>query len=507
MSGHPTRGEPWSDARLGTAFSARASVAGTPVDLRQLTIGRVRAAGRSERAWPRLLPNAAVVLLAIGVAAGLLTASGDRGRSPSLPGPASGALLTPASSTSPAPAGSEEPPMNALGLPVVSVEQAIGRRDAGVDDRELAVHGWFSPPPPISCPAPATWPVSPIEPNCPDQWVVLMADSESITTIEDNGFIGASPSGPFFQLDLDDLDLAWQRRLPALGPVPPIELVVIGHFDDRRSFACPEPVEQACRDRLVVDRVDTVDGVRQPTSIVRDVEALSSTPEEVRAVVADAVPGSEILSVALVDGATGIGRIEPALGTGRGGFIDHPATWVVRVLRGDRAKTLLVVDGTDAISEMTPDNVPVRISGSVPTPSIRTPTDAYDFAFSLTSEVAAGRPPAQVAVVDLSGRVTDAREALPEDPRFIDILGPDRVVFLPDPRLRGRFHVVWVGGVCDGSMVVSIDAAFASILVDGGYQPGCDAMGIERHIVLDVDGELDPAVVETRYTETRAPAS
>lgn len=405
------------------------------------------------------------------------------------------------------PPDSSGPPATALGLEVVSVPDALGIRDVGVDDRELAVRGWFQPTPPIPCPAPTTWPVSPVEPNCPDQWVVLMAEDPSITTVEPRGFTGALPTGAFFQLDLDDLDVAWQPPLPALGPAPPIELVVIGHFDDRRSFACPDALEQACRDRFVVDRVESVDGAQQATSVVLEVATPSSTAEEVRAVIADAAPGTQILSMALVDGASGIGRIEPALGTGQGGFIDQAATWVVRGLRDERTTTLLVVDGTDAISEMTPDNVPVRISGSVPTPSIRTPTDAYDFAFSLTSEVAAGRPPAQVAVVDLSGRVTDAREALPEDPRFIDILGPDRVVFLPDPRLRGRFHVVWVGGVCDGSMVVSIDAAFASILVDGGYQPGCDAMGIERHIVLDVDGELDPAVVETRYTETRAPAS
>jgi hypothetical protein len=35
------------------------------------------------------------------------------------------------------------PPTDALGLPVLSIDEAIAIRDAGVDDREIAVRGWF----------------------------------------------------------------------------------------------------------------------------------------------------------------------------------------------------------------------------------------------------------------------------------------------------------------------------------------------------------------------------
>ena len=93
----------------------------------------------------------------------------------------------------PPPAAATGPvvPASVFDLPVINVSEALEVRDAGVDDRELAVRGWFSPLAPVSCPAPANWPVSPVEPNCPDQWVVLMQEPESLVTVEENGFSGA----------------------------------------------------------------------------------------------------------------------------------------------------------------------------------------------------------------------------------------------------------------------------------------------------------------------------
>ena len=40
----------------------------------------------------------------------------------------------------------------AMGLPIVSVTDAITIRDAGIDDREIAVHGWIAPVVPVPCP-------------------------------------------------------------------------------------------------------------------------------------------------------------------------------------------------------------------------------------------------------------------------------------------------------------------------------------------------------------------
>ena len=158
-------------------------------------------------------------------------------------------------------------------------------------------------------------------------------------------------------------------RASDVGPPEPVEIVVVGHFDDRRSSLCPDDVEDACRDRFVVDRVAWVSGTEQPSSLVIGVERLDSTEDEIAAVVGGESPGGRVLSTAIVDGATGIGRIEPSLGTGRGGFIDQRAIWVVRVLEDSLTVTYLVVDGTDAIFEMRADGKPVGVGGTLPTPS------------------------------------------------------------------------------------------------------------------------------------------
>lgn len=339
-------------------------------------------------------------------------------------------------------------PAELFRLEVMLVATALEVRDAGADDRELAVRGWFSPIGPISCtpPAttpPATRPVSPLEPNCPDQWVVLMDAPESLVTVTDGGFEGRLPTGSFFQIDLDDLDRGWQPGLPTLGPAEPVEIVVIGHFDDRRSALCPDEVEAACRNRFVVDRVAWVDGVEQPTSLVTEVEELASTQDGIGAVVRNESPDGLVLSTAVVDGSTGIGRIEPSLGTGRGGFIDQRAIWVVRVLEGDRAVTYLVVDGTDAIFEMRDDGVPVSVGGSLPAPSEAPwPPDGATIVV-LKSQVGSGEPPARVAVVDRSGRLSSVREVLASDPPIVTectdacMVGP----------VDGRYRLVWTAGV------------------------------------------------------------
>lgn len=266
---------------------------------------------------------------------------------------------------SPVPSAAGEPPAEVLGLPVLSVEQAIAIRDSGRDDREIAVRGWFSPIGPVPCPAPATWPVSPLEPNCPDQWVVLMADPESLVTASATGWAGRDPLGPSIQIDLDDLDRAWQPPLPTLGPAKAVEIVAIGHFDDRRSFACPAPTFDLCVDRFAVDRVDRVGGQTMPTSVSMQAEGVISTSDAIVASVRSAYPDETVLSVAVVDGATGIGRIEPSLGTGVGGFIDEKAVWVVRTLRDDLAVTYLVVDGDDRLFEMDGAGRPVLVASPV----------------------------------------------------------------------------------------------------------------------------------------------
>lgn len=252
----------------------------------------------------------------------------------------------------------------------ISVSEAIAIRDAGPDGRELVVQGWFSPIAPLSCPyTPAT---SPIQSVCPDQWIVLMGDPESLVTVRNDGFEGREPNGPAFQIDLDDLDTSWIPALPTVGPAAPIEIVVVGHFDDRRSFACPE--EQACRDRFVVDEVQAADGRTLPFSAPDYADGgAASSVEAIRTLVTDAVPGTAILSMAAVNGAD-MQRIEPNI-MAFVPFQEERVVWVVRAL--DRCEglcragvvgapqTFVVVDGTDRVFAFDDRQVARQIAGGI----------------------------------------------------------------------------------------------------------------------------------------------
>jgi hypothetical protein len=249
----------------------------------------------------------------------------------------------------------------AMGLPVISVSDAIAIRDGGIDDREMAIHGWFSPIGPMSCPyTPAT---SPVQAVCPDQYVVLMAEPESLVTREANGFSGREPAGPSIQIDLDDLEVGWQPGLPDLGPAQPIEIAVVGHFDDRRSSACPADLLTGCRDRFVVDRVDWVNGATQPTSLFDLVPGVGGPFDDAQAIIDAVRPGGVVLSAVHADGDSGLRRIEPALADQGSGLIQEKAVWVVSVLDRGVLATYAVVDSTGSMYELTAEGpVPVALT-------------------------------------------------------------------------------------------------------------------------------------------------
>ncbi|MBA2374489.1 MAG: hypothetical protein H0V74_09875, partial [Chloroflexi bacterium] len=382
-------------------------------------------------------------------------------------------------------------PSDIFGLPVVTVGEAIMVRDAGVDDRELAVRGWFGGIAVLSCPASIAPIVSPVEPSCPDPFTWITEKPEPPGTI--------NVTGPAINPDFDDLDTGWMPRVTGAGPAVPVEIVAVGHFDDRRSAVCPAWAVHACRDRFVVDRVARVNGAEPPRSLVIEVEGLASTEDEVAAVVGNESPGGPVLSTAIVDGATGIGRIEPSLGTGRGGFIDQRAIWVVRVLEDSLTVTYLVVDGTDAIFEMRADGKPVAVGGTLPTPSEAPWPPEGATIVVLTSQVGAGRQPARVAVVDRSGRLTSVREKREPDPAPDSGCHDACLVRAMD----GSYRLLWTGGVCDARLTVTIEAGVSRIVVDHGVRPGCDSMGIGRELVLDFSVPVDATTVEVFELQAR----
>ena len=163
---------------------------------------------------------------------------------------------------------------SAYGLPIISVPDALTVRSTD-DDRELAVRGWFSPYPAIPCPYREVKLL--LQVKCPDQYRVLQPTPVAARPQGSGDAVALTAPSPdsSFQVYLDDVDSTW---LPTDRPV---ELLVVGHFDDRRAAYCPKDEQQACRDRFVVDRVDRVDGVEQPlsaTNLSEPLEDLLGSP-------------------------------------------------------------------------------------------------------------------------------------------------------------------------------------------------------------------------------------
>lgn len=484
----PTRPEPWGDDRLAAAFAARAALAVTPVDLAGATSAALRTRSNPDVVWPRLLAPAAVVVLAIGAVFGGLALSG-RGGTPESPGgppPDPGTFPTPVSS-------------EAAGLPVISVRDAIALRDAGPDDREAAVRGWFAPLMPVPCPfTPAT---SPVQPVCPDDQIILMADPEWLVTPDGNGYRRASPTGPSFQIDIDDLDGGWQPGLPIIASTPPVEIVIVGHFDDRRSASCPVEVQAACRDRFVVDRVDSADGRVQPTSKVEQVEGGGTPFDDAWHIVEAVRPGVAILSAVHVDGADGLRRIEPALAAQGSDLLGERAVWVMRVLDGEAMATYAVADSTGSLYEFTADGAvlvalsapgdrtspsPIRQAASRPSPAWGPwpPPNAFSV---LEFKDDAGRKP-RVAVVDDSRLLEWIQEGVP-DPA-IGAAGSEGL--FRDPSGVHRYRLRWGTTICDREMIVTVAADVKRIVIEHAPRDGCDAMYVGRELVLQFSRDVEP---------------
>jgi hypothetical protein len=91
-----------------------------------------------------------------------------------------------------------------------------------------------------------------------------------------------------------------------------------------------------------------------------------STVADIEAIIAKEAPRSPILSIVVVDPRDDLTSIEPSLKVTGEGLRIPSTVWMVRVLETDRISTYLIVDGSDAIYEMNPDNHPVQVGGTLP---------------------------------------------------------------------------------------------------------------------------------------------
>lgn len=213
-------------------------------------------------------------------------------------------------------------PMEVLGLDVIDVEAALAIRARPDDDREIAVSGWFWENPSVArC---RIGPGSMFGADC--------------------GFWDALEQGPGGG---SRMPLYFGPAVTNVGLPKPSSaaIVVIGHFDDRRSDACGPARADACADVFWVDTLwmngQSID--RDWTASTSDEPAPSGGHETAWARVTS--PDGEPLtplSVGLISGAL-LGTLEPA-SVGR--IAAEPWIWLVTAYEpsSGRVRTFVIPD-------------------------------------------------------------------------------------------------------------------------------------------------------------------
>jgi hypothetical protein len=495
MTDEERRPTDWPDERLADAFLARAAARPTPADLAEATLERIRASSpRSTSPFGLRSIGALAAAAAIVVALGAIAI----GQGPVEP--------------------AEQPTM-ALGLPVVSVSDAITIRDTDPTDREIAVRGFFSPAQPISCPAPQLGgSENPIRLDCPlmTQW--LLENPERLVTRSPNSMSGQPPMGPAFHPVFPFIDMS--AVTAAVVGDDPVDMVVIGHFHDRRgdpdTSLCGGSGEAGC-DGFVVDGIHSVAGTRVASSTVIDLEPWPPeprrepawTPDDVDRLVQQAVPSFAILSRVAMPGHR-IRELEPSLGTGALGIIDRPIAWVITGLDASTSgsllvrRTFLIVDGTAEAYETAPWDVEPNV-GFVPFTLIPLPlaspepTDAAAEPITLDLVDVLDRH-LSVEIVDESGLLVSAAPVAPGTPS--DVPTPGNKVAVSQVAGRpNNIRLSWVGGACDGPVRFTIRSDGRTILVEqrpweGDTGSFCTLVGIPRSITLDFSEPVPAAEVE-----------
>ena len=301
------------------------------------------------------------------------------------------------------------------------------------------------------------------------------------------------PAFTYANAQFSSLDQAWFDALPAGTDIEsPWPVVVLGHFDDPMAAACRPEDRTICEDRFVIDRLAAIFGVPINVDAIIDRDAVT-TADEILELLDGLRPASEVLSLTSLPGR-GLASFDPTRPTAAEQLAGERHVWVVRVLEDGRARSILITDD-DRESFLIDDADGLVPLATAPrqTPPPWPPAGAR--LITLTSPVADGRPPARVALVDDSGRVTDAREAAGGDgapkvgEEFAEMRMGDGVQ---------AYLLTWTGGPCDGDLTITLAEDLRTITISHGVQ-ACDATGIRRSLVLTVDGGVDPAKVEVNH--------
>ena len=246
----------------------------------------------------------------------------------------------------PPPSPTPAPVESILGLPVMTVEQALTFMSTDTTGLEIAVRGWFGAPAIRHGCVPPDPSASPLQPRCGEELVRLMRDPELLTGSK------ISPVGP-------SLNPLVRGSLDAEAPMPvPQDVIILGHVRDARASACAKADRAACAAAFVADRVVAATpwtaALASPTPWLDGLDTLPRDAAEVWEYLRFAVDESRLLSIGVVDGAR-LATLEPAITD----LHDPGPVWVATVLgrRNDKTltepRTIVVPDswifpGTDA---------------------------------------------------------------------------------------------------------------------------------------------------------------
>jgi hypothetical protein len=447
----------WDDDRLQAAYTERFG-GPVPHGLADVALARIRTTPSPRRtvipAWAGV--GAALLLVAVGGAA--LT----MGRL---------ALSNP----DPTPAGASVAgfPKDVVGLPVVSVSEAIELRDAGPDGTEIAVRGWMSTPFPMSCPAPIE-PLTPVELGCPEAFTSWLTERPEPTWERlPDGMRGFPPSGPAIQpviraeVPRDRVD----GVVPGDSGPAPFPVVLVGHFDDDRSVLCPDVA--ACRRNFVVDARVWMAGAAAGQEVIRldgEGAAARMQPHQAAGLATAAGRAAADPWVALV-GSSSIAAVDPRIAE-TAGLADAPLIWVVRMLERDadgfRARTYFVDDSTGDVFRSTRAGVVLTLGAG-----------------ERVVDVGDG---VRVRITDRTGTLTDARplgaEVRPEDARLVDGHDdPPAYLWLKDGQPT-VLAIEWAGSPCDTDWSLVIRNPSPWIVLDHPEIGACPSVPARRGMAL-----------------------
>jgi hypothetical protein len=227
-------------------------------------------------------------------------------------------------------------------LPVLTVPDLIAYERTATDARAVAVSGWLSQSPPMSCPSPAPeFNARSIERRCGDDYTWLMAEPETLVTVGETGWSARLPARPAVDPWIDGTPPLGQfRRWPDVRPLP---VVVLGHVRDPRAALCRPELVAECLRRFVIDAFASAEGtaLARPVDVYADIFdpatgastslPLQLTVDEAEALARDTAGGTLDVTSVTVRSGDELEGLDPRLpGDWPSQTLD--VTWVIRGL-------------------------------------------------------------------------------------------------------------------------------------------------------------------------------